>query len=441
MATALIGALAIGLWRLFDLRFAAGDIYPDYSTRNSGPTGGKAIFESLEQLPDFKPEQNYVPLMRLENVEGATLVFAGAGEGFFGRDSAKNFAKFEGQLERNAHVIATLSASSIPPWTDHEVDQPIEDLWHPGDLGLPLKKQDELPAATRWEFAFVRAVDKKRQPRDGWRAIPASAAGRDSVERVAGAGDAAIPGSKTLATDVAPGSKTPATDAIAGSKTPATQDGNPPQSLPRWFSPWRFVVKGSDWQTLAVVDDKPVIIQRSFGTGSLTLVSDSTFLSNEALWRAPHPEFLLWLFGKRPRIIFDETHHGTRTDPGVMYLVRRYRLSGFFAGVAVLLALFVWRASSSVVPASSNGDGGGRDVLDRADATVGMRNFMKQNIPAKFLLAACFTEWAKSSLVRRKYADAQVTAVRDLVKAAPARPSTLIVKAYRSIGDFLRRSF
>ena len=81
------------------------------------------------------------------------------------------------------------------------------------------------------------------------------------------------------------------------------------------------------------MDDEPVIMRRSFGAGSLTLATDCTFLSNEALWRAPEPAFLLWFLGRQPRTVFDETLHGTQSDPGIMHLLRRYRLLGFFASV------------------------------------------------------------------------------------------------------------
>ena len=38
---------AIGLFQLFRLRFAVGDVYPEYSSLRSDPVGTMAFYESL----------------------------------------------------------------------------------------------------------------------------------------------------------------------------------------------------------------------------------------------------------------------------------------------------------------------------------------------------------------------------------------------------------
>ena len=44
-------AFAFGIFRLFEFRFEAGDVYPPYSSLRSDPLGAMALYESLEKIP------------------------------------------------------------------------------------------------------------------------------------------------------------------------------------------------------------------------------------------------------------------------------------------------------------------------------------------------------------------------------------------------------
>jgi hypothetical protein len=428
-------AFGAGIVRLFGLQFSTGDLYPDYSTLNAGPKGARALFESLEQVRGLAVERNYVPLLQVKDFAGATLVIAGAGGAFLGADTPANFEKFESMMVAGCDVIVTLAAVNMPAWTEHKVDAPMKDPWrpwrerHPPADGKnppvgepPLDKdgevaensdgaesqtrsdqssdsgggrngdeeeEEDVVAAERWQFSFLKAVDKKDQPAAGW-----------TVEAPEG-----VP--------------------------------NPP-AFPQWFSAWRFIGEAESWETLAQAGGRPVIIRRRFGDGSLTLVSDSAFLSNEALWRAPKPGFLLWLFAGRPRVIFDETHHGTVSSPGVMFLIRRYRLLGFFCGAAILLSLFVWRASSQLAPAAES-PGGATGRIEGAESLGGFRDLMRQNVDRRSLLATCCAEWAKSPFVRRRYGGARIEALRAIIDSVKTRRSAPVVEAYRAAARSLRR--
>ena len=46
---------AFGLVHLFRLRFAAGDVYPEYSSLRADPLGAMAFCESLERMPGLYP--------------------------------------------------------------------------------------------------------------------------------------------------------------------------------------------------------------------------------------------------------------------------------------------------------------------------------------------------------------------------------------------------
>lgn len=406
---ALVAAVAFGfgLLKLFALRFEEGDVYADYSTLNTSPRGTGALFESFSRLGTLSVERNFFPLTRFRSTTGTTLVFPGAGRAFFGEDTAANFAAFEKIMATGTHVMVALDARSLQaslsqkattnPWdnwsrasTDEATlsSEPKEASSENPTKTSPKENADEaeekeeeetLTAGERWGFAFTSiAQNEKDVPAVGY----------------------AI----SLPTDFDPAT----TPVLVRSEA----------DFPRWFSSWRWANLAPEWRVLAVESGTPVIIQRPFGAGSLTLLTDTTFLSNEALWRSPRPSFLLGLLGAYPRLVFDETLLGTRSDPGIMHLVRQYRLLGFLAGAAIVVALFAWRASTSLIPPHPSVEGGHSRPLVGAAGAEGLVTLLQQSLPANKVLRTCFTEWARSPFLRRRYSDATVTALRDEVLAA-----------------------
>jgi hypothetical protein len=384
----------LGLRRLFALRFETGDLYADYSTLNTGPRGTRALYQSLGDLGTPAVERNFLPLLRFKGRAGTTLLFVGAGRAFFGDDTEENFETFESFLREGLHVVVALNPRSIPSFVAG--DDPTTDPWRdfPGRKSIVESDPDEdnmANAGERWGFSFQRAVIAAKEPKDGFEVESASSP-------------------------------------------------NAPPRLPRWFSPWRWAQFGSEWKTLATVAGQPVLMRRAFGQGSLTMATDATFLSNEALWRAPEPGFLLWFLGSQPHLVFDETLHGTQSDPGIMHLLRRYRLLGFFGSVGVLLALFVWRASSSLMPAHESIASVQAGPIIGAEGATGFTNLLRQSIPLKSLLRTCFNEWARSPFVRRRYSGETVAAVRDAVVAGESAGRKHCLENYRAICRLLTRS-
>ncbi|MFN0129645.1 MAG: DUF4350 domain-containing protein [Verrucomicrobiales bacterium] len=374
-ASGVLVVFAAGLWRVFAERFGSGEMYPAYSTLNTGPMGARALFDAFARIGKPGVERNMFPLERFKERTDTTLVLAGAGSGFFGADALAHVEMYESLFAEGLHVVVTLDSRSIPPsaWSK----EPVADPWGhglgpltnpplPGRRSLSGEDPEEIrvSAGERWGFRFVPAINPDRAPKEGW--------------------------------DVS-----------------APEAG--PMESPRWFSVWRWADLASDWKPLAFVEGKPVIVRRHFGRGSLTLVSDSTFLSNEALWRAPKPAFLLWLLARESRLVFDETYHGSVSSPGIMPLARRYRLLGFFAGAALVLALYAWRAGTSLVPPHESVAHADDRPLAGAVGASGFSNLLRQSVPPRELLRHCFTEWARSPFVRRRVDDPTVAAVRDLI--------------------------
>jgi hypothetical protein len=388
--------LAAGVWRVWAGNRAAGRQYPAYSTLNAGPLGARAVGEALGRLEGMEVGRNLLPLRVFRGDEGTTLVLAGAGEAVFGPDTDDFLEPLEAMMRDGVRVVVALNPRAIP--VDGVTDQAVVDPWRaapglfpPGKRGVPggseaLATDRRVSAGERWGFQFQSVVHPGRAPAEGY-----------AVE---------------------------------------VRDGGPPE-VPRWFSVWRWAGLDPSWTELATVDGRPVVVRRAFGRGSLTLLSDTVFLSNEALWRAPAPGFLLWLLASGPRLVFDETRHGTVSSPGVMHLVRRYRLSGFLLGAGVLLALFIWRAGTSLMPVQPGVAEAPGAPLAGAEGLSGFSNLLRQTIPPRRLLGTCVDEWERSPFVRRRVDARTIAAVRDLVAAAGRNPRAAPVAVYREVAGLL----
>jgi hypothetical protein len=108
----LIGLLAAvfsyGLIRLFEVRFAAGDVYPDYSSLRSNPTGAKLLFDALARTPGVVVTRNYLPLEYLEETN-ATVFLLALDAAAFAADPEPYLDNVERLAKRGNRVVAALN--------------------------------------------------------------------------------------------------------------------------------------------------------------------------------------------------------------------------------------------------------------------------------------------------------------------------------------------
>lgn len=76
LVLALALGFAFGLVQLFQWRFEAGDIYPEYSSLRTDPMGTQALFESFQMLRGVSTARNYQPLERVKPAD-ATIFYLG----------------------------------------------------------------------------------------------------------------------------------------------------------------------------------------------------------------------------------------------------------------------------------------------------------------------------------------------------------------------------
>ena len=203
-----------------------------------------------------------------------------------------------------------------------------------------------------------------------------------------------------------------------------------------------FAPVDSAWNTIyARTNDRPVILERKFGQGSIALSADSFLFSNEALLKERLSHLLAWFVGPSGVVIFDETHLGVQEHRGVATLARKYRLHGFLAAVLLLAALFVWRYAFSLLPRSE--DQLSRNAVDwiaGKESAAGFTNLLRRNISPRALLATCLQEWNKSC--RRRASPGKLERLQTIIDAENSRPArdTNSVAAYREIAQTLART-
>src|SRR6266446_184720 len=73
----LLAAFAWGVGRLFDLRYAVGDVYPPYSSLRADPLGTKVMHDALERLPGISVLRNLHATSDLERGRDTVLLILG----------------------------------------------------------------------------------------------------------------------------------------------------------------------------------------------------------------------------------------------------------------------------------------------------------------------------------------------------------------------------
>ena len=349
----LAASLCYGVIRLFAIRLAQGDVYPAYSTLRTDGVGSKALHDSLAEL--MPVERNYSPLSQLHFPEGGPAIFMlGVSRGF--EEGTDTIALQALAREGGRVVVAFL---------------PYQDQPHEEETPPVLKKKPEPSPA-------------KKDPKD-------SKDAKDSKESKDK--DSADEKDKEPA-DEHPewGVKTAYSNRTAGyAKTGIT--GLEPELS--WHSTMCFDHLDPAWHTLYTNAGKPVVIERTYGKGSVVFVADAYFSSNEALSKERAPGLISALVGNAGRVVFDETHLGVSEHPGVASLAWKYRLQGVVLALAFVAALFVWRNAVSFVPPEEGDDVRG-DIVQGAGAAAGFVSLLRRNIPYDKLIGTCLAEWKRS---------------------------------------------
>ena len=354
----LVGCVAmfvIGLGRVLSLRLEAGDVYPQYSSLRADPMGTKVLFEALP-LAGISTARLYRPLREAAHGPDIACFRLGA-DPLLLEGTIHDAEELEGLAASGARVIVAFSPSLRRPQAPFMARRP------------------QAPSATP---PHGKAPPPATPPRG--KAPPAPS--RPSLGKRWGIELAWPRLDKGIA--AARESGTPTAD------LPGITEDLPLRTAAR-FNPR----EGTGWRTLYTRSAGAVVVERRIGRGSLVLCADAYALSNEAMGFERRPAYVAALIGPALRAVFDEASLGVVEQPGVMTLVRRYRLHGVLATLLVIGVLFAWLARRPLLPDRAEGQTvpstGSRD---QGEALV---DLLRRSVPERQLLGVCVAEWRKTS--------------------------------------------
>lgn len=388
VAILILGLSAYALLHLLIMRYSSGDVYSEYSSLRTDPFGTKAFYESLRDCCDLKVSRNFEEFSKVRNNTNSTIIFAGAS---FSGDKIPDsfFMDLESFMKNGGRLVVTYKPSGFFRKITMEGEKRKEEK-EKAEKKKPEKSPEEdanalikfVSLSERWGLKYEEG------DWDGYR----------SARLVA---DMKLP--KVLT----------------------------------WHSPVYFELKGKDWNVIYKQDDHTVLAERNFGKGSLVLVSESFFLSNEAMLRDRHSDLLAWVVGPKKEVIFDESHLGIASNPGVASLARKYNLHGLVAGLLLIALLYVWMSSTSLLPAYKTGSDLERKAIEGKDSASGLSNLLRRNVPAQHIFPLCYSEWKKSALTQKQLQEKKLKKVEEFMKQHPDGTKNPM-ESYNTISEMLK---
>ncbi len=401
-----LGFFGYVVW-LLDTRVGGGDVYPEYSTLRADPLGCKALYLTVEGLPDRKVRRNMNRWNRLLIKEPAVFLAFGGGSGFSYLPHREKSAMLD-WIEAGHRVVLTFS----PTMGFVERTRPEE----------PEEEKPGTDTRTKEE----REKDKKEKqakrepmPEDDEAPLPGEDIRPELLE----------PGLLGLGFELA--SFDPQAHSMESTRFP--------KGIWRGQQTIKLPEGGGGWVVEGRADGKPVMASRRFGQGELIVVTDTSFASNEGVWRDRQTEFLLSLIGDAPLVIFDERLLGTIEDPGIMTLVRRLGLHGLILGGVFLLVLLIWQGLCPLVPPDPARDRGtdAQGITSGRDSVDGLVSLLHRGLTPARLLQDGIQRWLHT---REGGPPPSATDVEQARQIAETATSGQLARVYSSIRPLLNRS-
>ncbi len=465
---ALFVVFGYGALHLYLLRFTAGDVYPPYSSFRADPVGTRALYESLKELDGVSVKRHAQPFSSdsVRNtvgnlastwlvlgtdahdpdhappdiVTGVEQVMQHGGRVVIafsptGKDLRKEFEKWEEREERMQRMRERRRGK------DDKADEGDEPEKGANNEASPNADRSEESQATSKDDQPTESVDAKKSespdksPEDD--ETNEDDEKRNDYEDMFGPTvDIEKHWGVRLEFDPV---QVDAEDKIAKQDAKLVADDNLPKNV-TWHTATSFDTLSDEWQVLYERDDKPVVIERPFGAGTLVFASDTYFLSNEALRDERHPRLLSWMVGDNDLIVFEESHLGVAHVPGVMTLIRGYGLYGVFWGLIGLAVLYLWKnAVPFVPPYRDEAPSDARHAAGR-DSAAGFANLIRRSVAPRKLLQTCIAQYRNSLGARQRDLAEPIRQMESIAAQEDLKPANERnpVSAYRAMCRVLK---
>ncbi|MHB9138562.1 MAG: hypothetical protein ACYC4Q_04075, partial [Victivallaceae bacterium] len=167
----------------------------------------------------------------------------------------------------------------------------------------------------------------------------------------------------------------------------------------KYYSNNYFRVSNPEWKVLYTFYDRPVIMEKAFGKGTLILCADNFILTNESMGAGKNAALLLRLLGNRQRIVFDEIHLGVFSERNLLWLAGKYNLGPFAVVLAILLLLFLWRQLTTITGQQQELTEAAKGQADLSG--LALTTLLRSAYRVRDLPKLCLDCWTESSVGRR----------------------------------------
>ncbi len=151
-----------------------------------------------------------------------------------------------------------------------------------------------------------------------------------------------------------------------------------------------YFAEATGWQVVDQVAGKFLAIERTFGKGTVVLLSESDAFTNQSTAAMDRLTAVSDAIGSSHEVIFDEEHFGIAESGSVVGLARRFRLGGMFIGLAICAALFLWKSASAFPPPAPAAP---VERLAGRTSLSGLLTLLHRHIAPRDLATACWREW------------------------------------------------
>ncbi len=390
-----------GIVHLLILRFKGGDVYPPYSSLRSDPMGTLAFYESLRRLKTVTVQRNHRSLSDIPNGKTKTVFYLGA--------SARNWMSVSEDTIKTFDRLAFSGSRLI--------------LSFRPQVKNPRKNQQEKDSDSGFNQTENKKIRSQDDTEDPEKTPPTDSAGAetDKIDEAEGEANkrelrSFIP--KTVSLKEHWGIQLEYHESVTARDTArpvAASDRLPTLS---WHTAFYFDKPPAPWRIVYAVDDRPVLLERKFGRGSIVLSADSYFFSNEALFKERHSDLLVWLVGPNFNVVFDESHFGIVESQGISTLIRKHRLHWFLLGMVIVAILFIWKNSVPLIPVGAVASyPKSKQFETERDFTQGLISLLRRNVPVRQILGVCVVEWKKSFAGKHQVDPKSLERIESLVVA------------------------
>jgi hypothetical protein len=430
--------------------FNRGNEFAPYSSFRTDPLGMKIFHDALKKHPGLTVERFLSSIENLPDGKDKTLFICGADQS---PDAPKTINALESFAKKGGRIVITFRPEQATEKTDKEIER-NKDKDGSKNNGEESKKDNPASKADNADIdgSKEQNTNKDAPPTEHNKTEPSSNPTRPpwfdeyvSIEKPWGFRYAIVEEPPpSLDEDAQPFSRK-VEKVPENPNAPFAVSASLPGSL-TWRSAlffndlareWRVIYQWRMEQNLAPY---PVVIERTFGEGSVVLCSDAFPLSNEAMSKDRQAEFLSWLTGASTTVLFEESHLGNMLQANTMSLAWKYHLHGVVASLIILALLYIWKNVGSLTPKKDLIE---EDLRVAKDHAAALANLLRRSVPRKRLLEICVQEWRKSGTPRFRAggvnsADKKILErIQGVVEEQRDQSSSSVIAGYAAIREIL----